>query len=386
MRTQIIPDTFTKLTRMGDVTLFEPAGDAPTQEKSVSGYQSHSLAECITHVATPKGAKPVLKTMLTTACERNCNYCPFRAGRSKTERISFTPDEMAKAFDSLVERQQVDGLFLSSGIIKGSIPTQDKLLATAEIIRKRYHYRGYIHLKVMPGIEYDQLHAAMRLADRVSVNLEGPTQERLNALAPKKDFNRELLQLLLWAEKIRQENPHQRLADSVTQFVVGAVGDTDLELLDISQKLIRQAGLTRAYYSAFHPVAHTPFEEIAPADKRREHRLYQASFLLRDYGWGTEDLVFEGSGSLPLGVDPKRAWADQNLRSAPIDLMTADREHLIRVPGIGPKGAEAILRARRTHHLTELSQIRALGIRGADQLAPYVLLDGRHPGMQLSLF
>ncbi|MCA9915421.1 MAG: hypothetical protein KC496_18835, partial [Anaerolineae bacterium] len=123
-------DTFEKLTQMGDVTLYEPAGDSPMQEKKRQRYQSHSLAECITNLSTPKGPKPVLKSMLTTACERNCNYCPFRAGHSKTPRITITPDSMAKAFDTLQSSGKVDGLFLSSGIIKGSVTTQDKIIDT----------------------------------------------------------------------------------------------------------------------------------------------------------------------------------------------------------------------------------------------------------------
>ena len=154
---------------MGDVTLFEPAGDQPHQEKqqphAQPRYQSRSLAECISNVSTPPGGKkPILKTMLTTACERNCYYCPFRAGRSRTERVTISPDEMAKGFDTLQHAGQVDGLFLSSGIIKGSVTTQDKLLDTADILRRRYRYRGYIHLKIMPGVEFDQLHRAMQLA------------------------------------------------------------------------------------------------------------------------------------------------------------------------------------------------------------------------------
>src|SRR6266581_5991941 len=167
-------------------------------------------------------------------------------------------DEIAGAFDTLQRANRVEGLFLSSGIIKGSVTTQDKIIDTVEIIRNRYEYRGYIHLKVMPGIEYDQLYQAMQLADRVSVNLEAPTQERLSALAPKKDFTRELLTMLRWAEDIRRKHPEQKLARTVTQFVVGAVGDTDRELLSLSSLLYRKLGLTRAYYSGFHPVEQTP--------------------------------------------------------------------------------------------------------------------------------
>ena len=178
MLIQMLPDTMTKLAQMGDVTSFEPAGDQPQQERHHAPYQSRSLAECITNVATPKGSKAILKAMVTTACERNCYYCPFRAGRSKMKRMTFTPDELASGLDTLQQAGKVEGMFLSSGIIKGSVTTQDKIIDTAEIVRNRYHYRGYLHLKVMPGIEYDQLYRLMQLADRVSVNLEGPTQER----------------------------------------------------------------------------------------------------------------------------------------------------------------------------------------------------------------
>src|SRR5579863_3676644 len=386
MLVQTQPDTITKLAWMGDATQFEPSGDQPMMERRRAPYQSHSVAECITNVSTPMGKKPILKAMLTTACERNCFYCPFRAGRSKTKRMTFSPDEMAGAFDTLQRADRVQGIFLSSGIIKGSVTTQDKIIDTIEIIRNRYQYQGYIHLKIMPGIEYDQLYRLMQLADRVSVNLEGPTQERLNALAPKKDFQRELLTMLQWAEAIRREHPYQKLAGSVTQFVVGAVGDTDHELLSISNQLYRHAGLTRAYYSGFYPIEQTPFENMQPTDPLREHRLYQASFLLRDYGWKVEDLPFLNDGNMLLAMDPKRAWAERYLRVAPIEIMTATREQLLRVPGIGPVAAKAILKARRLGKLTDLPDLQKLGIRAPEQAAPYILLGGHRPATQMSLF
>lgn len=386
MLVQMLPDTMTKLALMGDATTYEPAGDQPQQERRHAAYQSRSLAECITHVSTPRGSLPVLKTMLTTACERNCNYCPFRAGRSKMKRLTFTPDELASGLDTLQRAGRVGGMFLSSGIIKGSITTQDKIIDTAEIVRKRYEYRGYLHLKVMPGIEYDQLYRLMHLADRISVNLEGPTQERLNALAPKKDFQRELVTMLQWAEAIRREHPYQKLAGTVTQFVVGAVGDTDHELLSISNQLYRHAGLTRAYYSGFHPIEQTPFENMQPTDPLREHRLYQASFLLRDYGWKVEDLPFLTDGNMELALDPKRAWAERYLREAPLEIMTAGRDQLLRVPGIGPVSANAILKARRQGKLISLTDLQKLGIRAPEQASPYILLDGRMPVAQMKLF
>ena len=386
MLVQTLPDTMTKLAQLGDATQYEPAGDQPQAERNRVPYQSHSLAECITNVSTPRGKKPILKTMVTTACERNCNYCPFRAGRSKMKRMTFTPDELAAGLDNLQRAGQVEGMFLSSGIIKGSVTTQDKIIDTAEIVRQRYHYQGYLHLKVMPGIEYDQLYRLMQLGDRVSVNLEGPTQERLDALAPKKDFERELLRMVQLAEHIRHTHPYEKLAGTVTQFVVGAVGDTDQELLSLSNRLYRHYGLTRAYYSGFSPVIQTPFENLSATDPLREHRLYQASFLLRDYGWKVEDLPFLSDGNMELALDPKRAWAERYLREAPVEIMTARREQLLRVPGIGPVGADAILKARRQGHLTDLSHLRQLNIRAPEQAAPYILLDGHRPAMQMNLF
>lgn len=386
MLVQTLPDTMTKLAQMSDATVYEPVGDQPQQERRRVPYQSRSLEECITNVSTPTGKRKILKTMLTTACERNCYYCPFRAGRSKMKRLTFTPDELASGLDTLQRAGKVEGMFLSSGIIKGSVTTQDKIIDTAEIIRNRYGYRGYLHLKIMPGIEYDQLYRIMQLADRVSVNLEGPTQERLNALAPKKDFQRELLNMVQLAEEVRREHPYQKLAGTVTQFVVGAVGDTDHELLSLSNRLYRQYGLTRAYYSGFSPVIQTPFENLPPTDPLREHRLYQASFLLRDYGWNVEDLPFMSDGNMQLELDPKRAWAEVHLRYSPIDVMKANREQLLRIPGIGPVGADAIIKARRQERLIDLAHLRKLNIKAPEQAAPYILLDGRKPPEQMRLF
>ena len=238
----------------------------------------------------------------------------------------------------------------------------------------------------MPGIEYDQLYRSMQLADRVSVNLEAPTSERLAALAPKKIFIEELLRMLQWADQIRRDHQNEKLASSVTQFVVGAVGDTDLELLSMSDKLYSQANLARVYYSAFGPVPGTPFANLPATEAIREFRLYQSSFLLRDYRWDVEDLPFLRSGNLRTDVDPKQAWADEHLLHQPIEVMTAEREQLLRIPGVGPVGADAIIRSRRRGALTELIHLRRIGIRTPHRLAKYVLLDGKQPARQLKLF
>lgn len=343
----------------------------------------------VSEVVLPNGKKmKVLKTLLTSACERNCYYCPFRAGRDM-RRATYQPEQMAQTFMNMHRAKLVEGIFLSSGLAGGGIRTQDKLLDTVDIIRNKYQYKGYIHLKIMPGSEHAQVERAMQLASRISVNLEAPNTARLEQLAPKKTFTEELLQPLLWAEEIRRtQAPRQtwngRWPSSVTQFVVGAVGETDLELLATSEKLYHQAHLQRTYFSAFSPILNTPFENLPPEDPRREHRLYQASFLFRDYGFGLEEMPFDATGNLPRETDPKLAWARTHLLT-PLEINRATRTELLKIPGFGLKTVEVILRQRRLNKFRDLNDLRKLGIL-ADRAAPFILLDGHQPARQLALF
>ncbi len=344
----------------------------------------------ITMAALPNGQRmPILKSLITSACERNCNYCCFRSGRDM-RRVTFKPDEMAGAVVRMTERRLIRGAFISSGIAGGGARTQDKLIDMAEILRFKLKYRGYLHLKLMPGSEYDQVLRAMQLADRVSVNLEGPNTKRLQALAPQKVFLEELLQPLRWVEKIRQTLPgyqgwQGRWPSSTTQFVVGAVGESDLELLSTLAYLNKNVRLARGYFSRFSPTPDTPFEHLPAANPWREHRLYQASFLLRDYGFDLEEMPFQANGDLPLENDPKLQWARHHLVESPMEINRVDRSQLLRIPGIGPKGALAILNARRSNRLHSLNDLKALGIN-ANRAAPFILMDGHRPSFQLSLW
>jgi predicted DNA-binding helix-hairpin-helix protein len=305
--------------------------------------------------------------------------------------VSFSAEEMARIYMRVHRAGLAEGLFLSTGILRGGPSTQDRLIDTAEILRHRLGYRGYLHLKIMPGAERDQVWRAMQLADRVSVNLEAPNASRLERLAPHKSFEAELLTPLRWMEELRQEMPERlgwrgRMPSSATQFVVGPAGETDLEILSVSERLLRSHRLARVYFMAFNPVQGTPLEDHPPENPVREHRLYQASYLIRDYGFDLEDLPFVDGGKLPIDQDPKRAYAEAHLREKPLDLHRAAREELLRVPGIGPRGAEAILRARReAGALRDLGDLRRMGIV-AERVAAYVLLEGRASGGQLRLF
>jgi predicted DNA-binding helix-hairpin-helix protein len=331
----------------------------------------------------------LLKTLLTSACEHGCNYCPFRAGRD-FRRGTLKPDEMAQVFDAVHRAGIVKGIFLSSAIAGGGIRTQDRIIATAEILRKKYNFQGYIHLKLMPGSERAQVERTMRLADRVSLNLEAPNTFRLQKLAPEKVFQEELMQPLSWMDKIRRTVPphlgwNGRWPSMTTQFVVGAVGESDLELLTTTNYMHRELHLGRAYFSSFEPTPDTPFENYPPASTVREHRLYQASFLLRDYGYDLEELPFESNGNLPEHTDPKLAWARSNLLHSPLEINKADRHDLLKIPGIGPKSAEKILKARRQGIFHYLEDLHKMGVNSF-RAAPFILLNGKQPPHQLSFW
>ena len=234
---------------------------------------------------------------------------------------------------------------------------------------------------------------AIELADRVSTNLEAPTDERLTALAPKKHMHELVAPLQTAADLIRRDRQAHGPADRSigrarlgmsTQFVVGPAGESDRELLGTAQMLYREVRLARAYYSAFSPIRDTPLEDAPATDPRREFRLYQADWLLRYYHFAVEELPFEGDGQLSKQVDPKQAWAQAHPERFPIEVNRAPLDDLLRIPGIGPISARAILQARRQSRLSSLGDLRRLGAR-ADQAAPYVLLSGRRPPYQMAL-
>ncbi len=379
-------DGFEKLKLLGPATRYEPAEDVDMvgRRQNVGVDVPTDLRNCISHATLPNGKRiSLLKTLVSSACEMNCRYCAFSAGRD-FQRATFTPDELAYLSHRMFRLGLVKGVFLSSGLVGGGIKTQDRLIATSELLRRKYDFRGYLHIKIMPGAERDQVAETMRWANRVSLNLESPNEQRLSYLAPRKEFADELLQRLKWIRALRTQMPYAA-PSATTQFVVGPAGESDLELMKACEYLYRDLGLARAYFSGFSPVPGTPLEQHPPVVLRREQRLYQASFLLRDYGFDVEDLPFEQNGQLPLSEDPKLAWAKQYLRDSPVEVNTADREMLLRIPGIGLKSADRIIQARRKATLRSVRDLRNLGI-ATKRVLPFVLIDGRQSPRQLSLW
>jgi predicted DNA-binding helix-hairpin-helix protein len=339
--------------------------------------------------AVVSGGKSIrlLKSLLTTVCENNCAYCGIRWGKD-SRRVSFQPDEMADAFLQLYETGACEGLFLSSGIAGGGVRTQDRLIDTADILRRR-GYRGYLHLKIMPGAEHEQVRRAMLLASRVSINLEAPTPDTLAAIAPRKQAD-VLYAPLVWIDSIRKSGDpaeawNGRWPSSSTQFVVGAAGESDRDLLRMAERLRREAGLARVHYSHFEPKEGTPLENAPAETPQRSFRLYQADFLIRDYGYAADELLPAGD-RLNLKVDPKLMYARRCLVEEPVDIDRADRPALLRVPGIGPRTARVILDARRHgDRIRSIEDLRRAGVP-AHRAEEFILINGKKPVQQMSMF
>jgi predicted DNA-binding helix-hairpin-helix protein len=301
-------------------------------------------------------------------------------------RTSFTPEELARAFDRMVRADLVDGMFLSSGMCGSANRTMDRMIACVELVRSQYHFAGYIHLKMLPGSSEAHIERALQLAHRVSVNLEAPSPDRLAAIAPHKDFYKELTRPMRIAKKLMDASGGRLApAGQTTQFVVGAAGEPDQEILAKSSELYRELDLRRAYYSAFQPVRHTPLDGREPTPAWREHRLYQADWLLRFYEFSFDDLVFDSDGNLPRKADPKLMYAHKHPELFPVEVNRASREELLRVPGVGPRSVARIVRWRRQGALREISDLNKTGAIGK-RAAPYVLLDGKRPPHQLPLW
>lgn len=319
---------------------------------------------------TPDGrCISLLRVLYSNECRYSCSYCPNRVQRD-VPRASFTPDELATLFMEFYRRNYVAGLFLSSGVPHSPGATMDEMLTALEILRQKYNYTGYIHLKLIPGASHAQIARAVELAQRVSVNCETPDQVSLSRLSPNKDYPTILgvmdaVKKLTNAEKARQS----------TQFLVGAAGERDRDILARALSFYDTYLMNRVYFSTFVPVPDTPFAQENRVPLLREHRLYQGDFLLRQYGFGLDELMDE-TGNLPLDQDPKEAWAIRNPQLFPVEINRASRELLLKVPGIGPRSAWRIINTRRQFAIASVSELKNLGVV-VKRAAPFITIRGK---------
>jgi putative DNA modification/repair radical SAM protein len=378
---RVAPDAREKVSVLGRAAQYDVCGEACGTE---AARRRDNIGRWIYPAVMPDGKRiALLKVLMTNVCEKNCAYCVNRVGND-VERTIFAPDELARLFDQMARAKLVEGMFLSSGICAGATRTMDRMLATVEIIRQRYQFEGYVHLKLLPGSTRAQVERAGQIADRVSVNLEAPNMKRLSQIAPNKERD-EVLNPMRWAsEFIAKGEGRWAPAGQTTQFVVGAADESDQEILTTTSYLYEKLNLHRAYFSAFQPVRGTPLEGKPFTPAWREHRLYQCDFLFRQYSFGFDELVFDERGDLPREADPKMMWAMAHPECFPVEVNRASRNDLLRVPGIGPRSATRIVRARHECKFATLSDLRKTGAV-SQRAAPFVLLAGKRPPYQLSL-
>ena len=334
-------------------------------------YEAAARGKCV----------PLLKTLLTSFCKNDCKYCAFRAER-KVLRTTWEPKKLAEITIHLWKQGKIRGLFLSSSISKDPDFIMEKQLEVVEHLRNM-GYNGYIHLRIMPGANRSYIKQAVRLADRVGVNLEAPNKETFGEICPDKGgFKEAILKRLYWiideVKSVRKESKDFRFgfakAGIDTQMIVGATEDNDFQFIRTTEWLYRKLGLRRVYYSGFEPIPQTPLEKRKPCPPWREYRLYQASFLIRDYGFKAEHFkqIVNDKGFLP-NFDPKLVFAQLHPELFPIDLNTATFNEILRVPHIGPINARKIINYRKMKPIRFISDLeRALGPLLARRILPYV--------------
>jgi len=333
------------------------------------------------------GRRTLLRVLMTNACSFNCHYCPMRRDR-EMPRTLLKPHELVRIFLGARARGWCDGLFITTGIPGRPTAVIDELITVLELLRDRHSFTGYIHVKMPPGGDGAQIERLTALASRVSINLETPCGATLSRIAPEKDLATTLVSL----ERVRREVNGAREAERAgrprdprrpggtagmtTQFIVGATADDDRAILDRVRALYAGGGVHHAHFSAFRPIRDTPMDGVRAAPALREHRLYQADYLMRQYGFAATEVVFAGDGNLPLAHDPKAAWALAHPERFPVDVRTASAEVLMRVPGIGPASARRIVAERRQTALRDLGDLRRIGVVTA-RAAGFLTIGGR---------
>ncbi len=368
-------DVLEKLTILTDAAKYDAActssGAKRGFRKGMIGCTSSAVAGCCHTFSADGRCVTLLKVLLTNCCVYDCKYCVNRRSND-TRRAMFTPEELADLTIQFYRRNYIEGLFLSSGVFRSPDYTTELMIRALSILRNQYRFNGYIHAKAIPGTSPELVERLGYLADRLSVNIELPSEAGLKTLAPDKTKKAILAPMGQIRNRVTANKeelvkyrhaPKFAPAGQSTQLIVGATQDSDFHILRLTQGLYDQYGLKRVFYSAYVPVVENallPSKDVKPP-LLREHRLYQADWLLRFYGFRAEELLDETTPDFNPQVDPKCSWALAHLDFFPVEVNTADYETLLRVPGVGVTSAKRILVSRRAGRL-RIDDLRKLGV------------------------
>lgn len=382
-------DLQSKLNILGEAAKYDVSCSSSGSKRVNKGGIGNAAPPGICHSWAADGrCISLLKILLTNKCIYNCAYCNNRC-TSDTPRGEFTPEEVANLTIEFYKRNYIEGLFLSSGVIKNPDYTMELLIRTLSLLREQYRFFGYIHVKVIPGADPLLINKIGVLADRVSVNIELPSQESLKLFAPQKDKDA-IIKPMSYISRLKTANAEEKKslklagsfvpAGQTTQLIVGASSESDMHIMRLTQGLYDKYSLKRVYYSAYVPVGNHPAlpAAITSPPLLREHRLYQADWLLRFYGFRAEELLDNSSPNFLTDVDPKCGWALRNLQLFPVDVNKADYAMLLRVPGIGVVSAQRIVKARRVQGLS-LDALKKLGVV-MKRARYFITANGQHSG------
>jgi putative DNA modification/repair radical SAM protein len=392
-------DLLEKLTVLTDAAKYDAACTSSGVRRSYQpgkiGNTSSSIAGCCHSFSADGRCITLLKVLMTNYCVYDCKYCVNRRSND-VRRTAFTPQELAELTIGFYRRNYIEGLFLSSGVLRSPDYTAERMIRCLRILREEYRFNGYIHAKAIPGTAPELVQQLGLLADRLSVNIELPSEAGLQALAPDKDRRAIFRPMGLIRDRALENRaelaryrhaPAFAPAGQSTQLIVGATADSDRHILRLTQSLYDRYRLKRVFYSAYVPVvehALLPSPDTKPP-LLREHRLYQADWLLRFYGFRAEELLDEAHPDFNPLLDPKCHWALLHPEQFPVEIMRADYGTLLRVPGIGPISAKRILSARRVSHLRH-EDLKKLGVV-LKRAQYFVTCGGRiRPGLQFSQY
>jgi len=362
------PDTREKLEILSADAQYDLA--CACSASSEESRRRSSEGKWIYPVTLPNGGKSTLfKTLISNVCTNDCKYCPLRE-QMDVRRCSLDAEETAKTFLDYHNKREVFGLFLSSGVLGSADATMERLNRVARLLRKRYGFCGYIHLKIIPGASDAAIEEAVSLASTVSLNIETPGEANLAKLSEKKRYIRDIIEPIKLISKLTARGAKYERGKQTTQFIVGAAGEPDAEIVKYMWGLYDRLKMHRVSFSAYQKglgdesIAGEQASIEKPGDIfMREHRLYQVDFLLRKYRFAESDIVFDEGGNLSLAIDPKEAWARRHPERFPVNVNRASYFELLRVPGLGPVTVKRIVEQRRKVRIRFIEDVGKVGVR-----------------------